>query len=255
MDIEIEEDWIHIFPRTYYAIEFFNNPQISESHFTMRLSSYGEVSGCADMTDSTVEAKRVNDTIKLKVTDSEIELDDEKPRYSNYDCEIKRNRSFFDVQLNRDQLIKKKVKKIALTSEKYGEFMTAEVNINKHKIEISPDKKTMITFWFFPKNTVVLHTPNAKLDRNTQNDIRAFGIARGLVPIENIIDKFELPHNANHYVLFTDPVRHIVGQITSPGENITVGHITTKRTVHTADGPREDPYDLEVYATLPAQQK
>ena len=252
MEIRVKDHSISLFPRNFYTIEFFNTPYISESHFTMRLASYGEVSGCAGMSDGAVEARRVNDSIKLKVTDSEIELDD-VPRYSNYDCKIKRNKSFFDISLDRDYMIRQNIKKIALTSEKYGEFLTADVTIDRHKITMSPHKAHMVTFWFFPSDSIALHAPGAQQDRDIRDIIRSYGVAHGLVPMEKILDGFELPH-AGDYVLFTDPGRRMTERLEGAGSPVNTGHITPVRTVYTATGPREEFYSLAIYAARPPQQ-
>ena len=246
-----------LLPRNLYFIEIFNEPNVSETHFTLRFSSYGEVSGCSSMGNSHVKKKRVNNTIRLKVTDSQIELDD-RPRYGNHDCKINRNKSFFDVELDRDELIKKKIKYIELNNTKYGYFGKIKVKINKYKIKISgksSKSKGETIFWFFPKNSVVLHAPSAKLRHNVQELIRKFGVARGLEPIEGSLENFKLSYSANNYVLFTDPANYITRQLESVGENKVIGKITPTRTIYDANGAKEQPYNLDVYATLPGQNK
>ncbi len=262
MNIEIDEkdaETISIFPRTFYVVSFFNNPNISESDFTMRLSAFGEVTGCAHMSGDSLEIKRVNDTIRLKVTDPEIELDNEKPRYSNYDCEIKNNKAYIDVPLSRDELIKNKIKKFQLKSEKYGNFIESQVNISKEKIEFtanaSKTSSSMITFWFFPKNSLVLSAPKAKIGQDIQDLIREFGISRGLIPMDKALKGYEMPHNMKNSMFFTNPSGHIIKQINNMGENIEIGTITPTRTVYTSEGSIQEPYSLSITASFPKQSR
>ncbi len=252
----IMEDSTSLFPRSFYTIEIFNNPQISESDFTLRLASYGEVSGCASMSESYIETKEMLGTIKLTVSDPEIMLDDMEPRYSLHDCEIKNNRSIIDVELNRDELIKKKIKHIKLKSASYGDFLTSDIEVSKEKFVLSvksPISTFMKTFWFFPKNAIILHVPNAKLGQDVQALIKEFGEAQGLIHMEDKFKGFELPYNANSYAFFTDPSGEIIDKLSSIGENITIGNIAPTRTVYDANGAKEEPYDLAIYATLPGK--
>ncbi len=250
---EEEKEILKLFPRNFYTIDFFNNPSSSESDFTMRLGAYGEITGCAHMTKSDVEMSQVHDYIKLKVTDAEIELNDEKPRYTNYDCESSVNKSYIDIKLNRDDLIKNKIKKIKLSSEEYGEFLTSEITVTKEKIELTPNSSFMVTFWFFPKNSVILHTPHAKLDSDVQGLIRDFGVSQGLIPMEDALEKFKLPYNVHNSVFFTNPSGHIIRNLHAISENVEIGTITTTRTIYDKNGAKEEPYSLKVQATLPGQ--
>ncbi len=258
--VEIIENSFSLFPRHFYVIKMFNNPQISETAFTLRLASYGEVSGCNSMYESYLETKEVNGTLKLDISDSEISLDDE-PRYSNYDCELKLNGSFTDVHLDRDELIKNKIKHIALKSSSYGKFGTFDIEVTKQKIVLSisnkgtnAGKSFMETLWFFPKNAVILHAPKAKLGQDVQALIKEFGKSKGLKLMEDEYKGFELPYSANSHALFIDTKGKITDNLFAIGENINVGTITTTRTIYDANGAKEEPYELEIYATLPGKK-
>ncbi len=254
--VEVKDDSRSLFPRYSYGVEFFNNPNISESDFTMRLSSFGSVSGCAHMTDASVKQEQLNDKIKLKVKDSKVKLNDD-PRYANHDCDIKHLESYFDVKLNRDKLIKNGIKKIALENEKYGEYTTSEIDVNEDRIEFKVPTSDLgfhlITFYFFPKNSVILHAPHAKLGLDVKDVIREYGEARGLKPIEDRFEKFMMPHAANNYVFFIDPKSVYVRQLDEVGQNVSIGDAVVSRTVYTANGPVEENVSLELMATLPGQ--
>ncbi len=254
--VNMIEDSFSLFPRHFYTLELFNNPKISETKFTLRFASYGTVSGCNSMYESFLETKEVFGTIKLTVYDSEISLNDD-PRYSNYDCEVKHNRSFFDVELDRDDLIKNGTKHIKLKSKSYGNFATFDVNVNKQKVTLSiknKDSTFMQTLWFFPENTVILHAPEAKLGQDVQALIKEFGTSLGLIQMEDNYKGFELPYNANSYSFFIDPKKKITSKLIKIGENIEVGSIEPTRTIYDASGAKQEAYNIKIYATLPGKE-
>lgn len=255
--VEITDNPVSLIPRYGYEVRFYNNPNISESDFTLVLSSPTSVSGCTHMSEAKLKEERVNSRIKLNITDSEIALDDDL-RYATNDCDIKHNRSFFEVKLNRDDLIENGVKKIALESKRYGEFTTSDIDVNEQRIEFrakSGNYESLITFWFFPKNSVILHTAQSKLGLDVKDQIREFGLERGLIPLDEEMKGFELPHNAMNYVFFKDPKSVYVRQLSEVGEHVDAGMITATRTVYTSSGPTDEPYRLNLMATLPGQPK
>lgn len=255
MKVRIKENSTSLFRRDSYTIEFFNNPSVSTKKFTMRLVSYGEVSGCAHLSSAKVDTKTINGTVKINAKDSEIRVNKKAPRYTPYDCEVKHLKSFLDVELDRNELIDNKIKHISLESKKYGEFNTMDVDINRQRIELSNqagDSTFLTTFWFFPRNSVILHTPSAKIGLNTQDLIREFGEKHGMISMEDRYKGFELPYHASHYVFFSDANRAFFGdKVTEVGQNVKVGEVTAQRTVYTAQGPVEEDYTLDVYASLP----
>jgi len=255
-EVEIEYDSDSLLPRSFYTIEMFNNPSVSESKFTMRLASYGEVSGCADMSKSTVTKKETFEKVGLEVRDSEIRVRRRQTRYTNYDCDTKQLKSFVDVELDRDELIENKIKKISLTSKKYGDFSEAEIKVTKEKIEhkvTANGTVHMTTFWFFPQDAVALVAPNAKQGQDIKESIRAFGEKNGLISIEESFKGYELPHNANNYVMFNDPQGAFANKVESPGKFAPAGSITLARTVYGPNGAEEEPYTTPIMVTRPGQ--
>ncbi len=242
--------------RDMYKVNFFNAPHISESKFTIRFSFPSAISGCARTTANTVEIDRINDKIRLTIKDSELYLNNTAPRYSHTDCKISQNNVFFDVQLDRSELIKHKVKSIRVKSKKYGEFSVLDVKISKEKIlyKTSSDGDTS-TFWFFPKNTIMLHVSKGKSSDNFVELINALATSNGLIPLESKLTKYHTPHGASDYKLFIDPTGHISSQLKSFDDSVSIGIITPTKTMYNANGEYEQPYELNVNATLPRQNK
>ncbi len=259
MEVNILQKSFSLFPRHYYTVEIMNNPQESESKFTMRLASYGEVSGCATMTPPYVQKEQTNDTIKLNVLDPQLRVNTYAPRYSPYDCDININRSFMDIEFDRDDLINRGIKHIALRSELYGEFFTSDLEINEQKIDLKTKTAVgehLVTFWFFPQNTVILHTPTSKRGVDVTGLLREYGVSNGLVPIEETFEKFFWPDNNQYnYAFFTDPSGELAEQTQISGEiMIPFGTITPARTVYDATGAKQEPYDVTVYVSVPGYE-
>lgn len=251
-DYEQEEGTsANLFSHNAYEISFFNTPHLSDNTFTMRVSATGKVSGCAHMTGSYVEVKTVGDTLKIAVVESEALLNDKEPLYAHYACQIQGNESSFDVLLDRDKLIANKVEHIQLRSRAYGDFQTVDIKINKNNIKFTatlPREEKHIVFWFHPKSTVTLQAPNAKSRDDVRDAIRAFGMAQGLTPIEDIVKDYHFPHDAHNYVVFSDTDGRLVKDLDTLDARIPVGQITVTETRYGANGPVEEQHHLKIIA-------
>lgn len=252
----IPKSALAIFQRDHYQVEVLDEPYDSLSKFTLRLSSFGTVSGCASMTKPQVDTKNTMESVSIEVTDSEIRLDNKNPRYSNYDCEIKENRSSFDVVLDRDELIENEIKYIKLSSEKYGEFTTSEIEVSEEKLIMkipTTDGEFQITHWFLPENTVILNTPYAKAGTNTIELLKAFAQARGLEAVDEYFKGYLAPHSIKHQALFIDKWNRTIPTLENPDKSQVYGQITATRTVYGINGPVDEPEELDVYISLPKQ--
>ncbi|PCJ02732.1 MAG: hypothetical protein COB14_01870 [Alphaproteobacteria bacterium] len=251
-DYEQEEGTItNLLSRSYYKVRFFNTPHLSDNTFTMRLYALGKVSGCAHTTGSYVEIDRATDTLKVEVVESEVLLDDKEPLYSNHECEIKQNESFFDVLLDRDQLIEDEIEHISLKSREYGDYQTVDIKVKKDSIKLtvpSQRQEYNTTFWFLPKNTVVLETPNAKNRDDVRDAIRKFGMENGLTPVEKVVKDYQFQHDLHNYVVFSDTEGRFTKGLDSLDARIPVGKVTLSKTRYGANGPVEELYDLKVIA-------
>ena len=253
---EVPEEAISIFSRDHYQVEFLDAPDDSISKFTMRLSSFGQLSGCASMTKPIVETKSTAQAIAVEVVDSEIKLDNKKPRYTNYDCKIKQNRSFFDVVLDRDELIENNIKEIKLTSVEYGDFTTSEIDVNEERFILKVKTyygDLFIKYFFFPKNTVILSTPFAKSGQSSVELLKEYARLQGLKAADDHFEDYILPHHKEHEIAFVDRWNRIMPLIDNPDETQVIGQVTAYRRVYGVNGPVDEPYDLDVYASVPKQ--
>lgn len=252
----VPEKYPSFFQRDAYTVEFRDEPLNSISKFTMRIASFGQASGCASMTKSKVTTKDALEAVSIEVKDSEIKLDNKKPRYSNHDCEIKQQRSFFDVVLDRDDMINKGIKQIKLTSEKYGEFNSSDVEVSEEKFVLkikTGDGNLHLTHWFFPENTVILSTPYAKSDADTRELIEKFAKRQGLLPAAKHFEGYIPPHHVKNHAIFIDRWNRVMQHLDNPEEQNVIGSITPTRTVYGVNGPVEEEYNLDVYAKMPKQ--
>lgn len=255
--LEPEEPYTYpgLFNREAYMLRFIRNHE-TPNMVTVRFISFGDVEGCAKMTGDEVEIKKTPPVLKLEIKDSELLLKNDEARYGNYDCEKQVNRSYFDVLLNRDELIENKIETIALTSEKYGQFMDSDVDATKERLKLTAHSQwggTVFTYWFYPENTVILYTYQSKYGDDFKDRIREFGIAQGLVPLEDALEGFELPKNVKTAYYFTDPKGSVTELLQDSASPPVLGQITPTRTVHGPDGPVEEPYNIDIVARYPGQ--
>ena len=255
-DDEDFEPYYSLMDRSYYTVRFLRNPNEGSGKFTMRVTSPGTLSGCLTMSEPEVTVKRSIKKIKIELVDSEIELKDDETHYGNYMCDKETHTAYFEVTLDRDELIENKVESIMIDSEKYGQFTEDKINVTKERIVLRtlyPWGVEHITYWFYPENTVILHVPKAKAGEDVKPLIHAFAEQRGLVPMEDILDGFELPYWANAMMYFTDPSGAIIRQLSGPGGNEVVGTITTQHPIHTRNGEIMQTSTLDVMARKPGK--
>jgi len=176
-----------------------------------------------------------------------------EPRYSNYDCEIKRHSAYADVRLNRDKLIRDNVEKISIESDKYGPFTSVEMKITEDRVEIY-DGTAMIGMWFFPKNTVLIQARDAATGtKGLVEAIKTFGDEHGLIPMEEVLEDYYPPHNAHDYVLFVDNNNFVRNKLKTVEDKKMVGALTMEREVHGPNGLETESYDVHLTARIPGE--
>lgn len=266
-----EEFRISLFPEDTYGIAFFHEPHLSENKFTLRLFYYGTVSGCAHMEDLTKEedmekynfvdgitTKIVSGTFEVIISQPSLVDSDDHPRYTSYDCDIQHNDSYVDIKLDRDYLIKKKIKKMGFKNIKTGDFGDFDIDINQDRFILkTPSEEGQIWYklWFFPENSVVLLAPQAKLGMDVKDKIKDFAAQHGLVPMDDVLDGYTLPHSASNYVFFDDPKGVFTRKLSEENNSMNVGQITAMKTYYGPSGTKQEPYSLDVIAKLPLVRK
>lgn len=271
-EVRIKSDSTSLFPRNFYTLHFLDSPDKSISKFTLRFKAYGVVAGCAamqkgrppftekDLYKNVKDGAQVtflNKRLKIEIIDTNIKVNKRAPRYALHDCEKKHNESYVDIPLDRDELIRRGIKKLEVKSANYGDFGIHDVEINEDRFLIklkSSAGEYWETYWFFPENTISLVASGAKQGQNITELIREFGISHGLIPMDEVLDGYELPHTALHYVFFTDPKRRFIGQLDESGQSTPVGKIKPTRTIYGVNGPREENYTLDISIMNPMQE-
>lgn len=263
-----------ILPRNRYNLSFFDDPSVqSESGFIMRFMAEGVVAGCAQMKKGRIPfAQRdlyknvkdgaqvdfSSDRANVAIVDTRVDLNDREPRYSLSDCEIKNSVSFVDVPFDRDNLIERGIKKFEITSVIYGDFGQHEIDINKDRFIFkspTPDSgEIWSTYWFFPPNSVTLIASKTKQGLDLKDVIREFGISHGLVPMDEALEGYTLPHTAKNYVIFADPRERFSSQLET-SDSVPVGVVRSSRTIYGVNGPTEQEVVLDVSAIRPFAQK
>lgn len=72
--------------------------------------------------------------------------------------------------------------------------------------------------------------------------------------MEDALKDYELPYDAYNYVMFVDEKGAVRNQLKNPRDHLPIGHIKPTRTVHGPNGLYEEPYEIEVFASLPGHE-
>ncbi len=255
----------------YFGISFFQNPYISESDFTLRLSLMGTVSGCAHLqrgfapvgsnvgnTNGTT-SKYVSNRLEIMMDVPAMANSDGGPRYSTHDCETSHLESYVDIPLNRDKLRNKNISQFV--------FRIPSVDLGAYDFDLNEDRiifkskyaedvpEVWITLWFFPQNTIKLYVPSASSNINVIKEIRDFGLAHGLIPMDEELKGYTLPHQANDYVYFVDPKRIFIRNLSPSDNNKQIGEIGVIKTYHGPNGPHERMKSLPIHGNLVQEYK
>ncbi len=254
---EEEEDDVslNLVSRGLFAAAIQRVSDGKEGDFNMHYMNMGVVSGCVGVTEPQINLVFSQRKLEISIEeDTEFELRNLERHYGSYSCNIETHTLSFDIRLNRDDLIERNVQTIGLKSKKYGKYTDFKVDINKERIIFEakyPAAGGYETFWFYPANTVILHTPSAKSAQDVGALIDAFAERNGLVPMKDTLKEFERPVWVKNVKYYTDPSGRILNQIASAERDQQVGTIQPTKTMYGADGPAEQPYDLAVYARKP----
>lgn len=254
---ETEEDefTLNLVPRGMFAGIAQRVSDGKDGDFNMHFTNIGVVSGCVGVTEPEINLVFTQKKLDISIEeDAEFELRNQDRHYGAYSCDIETHTLSFDIRLNRDDLMERNIKAIGIISKKYGRYSNVEVDISKERIIFqakSPGGSSYETFWFYPANTVILHTPSAKSGQDNGPLIDAFAEKNGLIPLSDTLKKFERPSWIKNVKYYTDPGGKILNQVASAERDLQVGTIYPTKTMYGADGPAEQPYDLAVYARKP----
>lgn len=214
----------------------------------------------ARATSTRSQVKYIGPRMEVMLDVPMVANNDGKPRYSEHDCEISHLESYVDLRFDRDQLIKKNIKEFV--------FKIPEADLGKYEVDISKERlifkskiseeisEEWLTLWFFPRGTIKLYTPDAKQGMDVISKIRNFGKENGLIPLEEVLDGYTLPHQANDYTYFVDPEKTYLKQLSPKNNNKHIGDIIIQKTFYGgSNGSKEIEIPLPVYATVVIERK
>ena len=252
---EEKKPGLNLVNRGVYTVQVLRVPGGKPGDFTIRATNPDTVSGCVTLTNPEVKVKFLMNKVDVSLeSDQTFELKDDEPRYGAYSCDIETHSSYFEVTLNRDELIEHNSKSIGLKSKEFGMYSSDKIDVSQEKIELLtqyPWGSELITFWFYPANTVILHAPAAKSGQDVGALIDEFAQSKGLVPLSKTLKGHELPYWAVNMKYYTDPNGGILNQLSTPGENLKIGEVTAHRTVYGSEGAGDQAYPLDILARTP----
>ncbi|MCB1563890.1 MAG: hypothetical protein KDJ75_09975 [Alphaproteobacteria bacterium] len=257
-----DEDGVNLLPNYHYLIALMHPEKSGSKDFTMRVLSPGAITGCLKMTPPKVVIENIAPPhMFLKLEESSIGIDKEtKP------CKTDNQYAYADLALNGDDLAQKGIKKIVMKSKTVGRFSDIDLDIKDSSITVTatmPDLRRLglpfsgstdtFTYWFYPENTVILHTPAVNEDESgvLKEKITRMARAHGLIPMAEALKDFERPRHTLNQFYFIDPTGTLTGTLGPDGEQALIGNIEVPEIFHGPQGPYERPASRAVFARLP----
>jgi hypothetical protein len=218
--------------------------------FVLRVSTPFGVSGCSKVTDPEIEMRESPPALNFTIQESTATAKKGK-RYAHYECDTKMNFGYTDIPLNRDHLMKKGINKIIMRSKIGPHYENLDMTVTDTHVEFTGPRGSA-KLWFYPEGTVMLTAPAVTGKQDVSEDIVKQGRARGLVPLDEVMDDFE-PHEKirNSTVYFLDPMGLLSREIKVAGKPVFFGNTTVDKTFRGPQGEYKKPLELQLYAKIP----
>jgi hypothetical protein len=247
-----------LLPTFEYTINFIRVPG-SSGQVVMRMMMPLALSGCVKMKHPVITIRETPPLISLRATSLELEID-KSVRYAHFQCDVRSQYAYFDLPLDRDNLLEKNIRKINVRSDA-GHFRNIDLDVNENRLiamisgnqtkaGMIPGAGGMTTFWFFPENTIVL-SAGEKLDTAARTELKSRARGAGLVPVEEQIVDFKPDPVKTNIAYFIDPTGRWKDQISDAGKPVAFGTIAASETFFGPNGQYQQPRNIQVFARVP----
>jgi hypothetical protein len=238
-----------LLPTGEQFVYFVRTPDEKSNEAILRLVTPVSVSGCMNMIPPTVAMRQGAGMLAFKIQSGDVALD-KSVRYAHYQCHQGSNVAFADIKLNRDELMRKKIKALTFQSEGGG--------MDTYNIEWSGDKLTLLpktafafkpfegsgradplSHYFYPDNAIVLYAPAAAKDADLEGPIENLAMSKGLT-------RASVP-GADYFI---DQQKILSGSLAF-GSSAYVGTINAREKFQGPNGPYDQEKPLDIYARRP----
>lgn len=243
----------------HHSVFFARKPGLEEGEVVLRIFQPLAISGCASVTLPEAQIRKDGRNMWILVGKPDIKID-QSSHYAHHTCNNITNTAVIDVTLNLKELNENNVQNLALNSS----FGTDHYDIetSEHRISLRPRSTKFfepyghastddpLTYWFYPKNTIVLSVPQAGDDQDLTHSITTLALQNGLVSLEEHIKDFEQPLNRKNTLYFIDE-KGASAQKFSGNKHLIFGAITSTETFSGPEGPYQVAKKLDVLAKRP----
>ncbi|WP_435641312.1 hypothetical protein [Micavibrio aeruginosavorus] len=196
-DDVVDENVKTITPRTV-GISLLR-PDDGSGEAILRLMAPSAISGCPVIGPLKTEMN-VN-SIYLDITVDGYTIDQNNLETHRGACATARQYAYADIPLDRALLHGNNVAEIRFTVNNEMDYYT--VNLNEERLELLPRRQMRVkpatgadsatgglTFWYYPKGTVILSVPAAPAGSDTTNPLDQFASQHGLKRLDSVMHGF-----------------------------------------------------------------
>lgn len=251
-------------PNFIYNARFIRKPNADPDDLNLRISSPSSAFGCLTIENPRIKPTQIGSTLRLKLTDGYISVDNETIRYFHYECKSIPGQSEMHLTLSKEQLIKDGINKLVLVSEEIGPLNDMLLDFKDNSVTITSKmhdltqfgvpitgQTDIFTYWVYPENTMALFSSSLDLrDKEIRRNVKALARRKGLTPLDEVITGFK-PHHDNADKLYVvDIPGRFKDKVAKPGDVFSLGKIETKTPYFGADGA----YDKATLKTILAKK-
>lgn len=257
-----------VLPNYKYGITLLRDHTVPGSKSViLRIFSPGSVTGCIDLTPPRITIAERGPVMRLELEEASLNIDG-SARAPHYECGGITSQPHADLILDMAQLEADKTERITLGSKTIGQFATIELDGNDNRLILHIKTKdlttvglplnassTVLTHWFYPENTVILHVPGIDEEQSEEELHRAvtrFARRNRLIPLEHVLPAFTRPaHAPPGQFYFTDPTQIFYKRLIHSQDQLSAGQIELTESFFSSYGLEKRPVTKTVFAKRP----
>ncbi len=243
-----ETDIKNVLPDFNYKLDFVRAEGAAPGNATLRMMTPLALSGCVHLQQPVVTIRENAPIIALHITSSELVLD-KTVRYAHFQCDVRSQYAYFDLPLNREDLLEKGIHTITINTDS-GQFRKITLDVNDDRVIAMASAGGIATYWFYPENTVVL-TASENLSDDARSELNTRARSAGLIPMAEEMATYDAGSALANNAYFIDNTGHLKKQIAEAGKPVAFGTVSTTETYFGPNGQYKQPRNIQVFAKLP----
>lgn len=247
-----------VMPNNYYDLSVVRGDNYEDGDFNIRLTSPTSVSGCVKIEPPRIETIDAGPVLYMTLKEGAVRAQEERRFTQSGGCTMNSGPSFVDIPLNKNTIEENGIKRIDLKSNAAGKLFDIALSTSENKVRIDSQLKAPVTddriekhkiidHWFYPKNTLVIFTPDMEKSSEKQEQLKEFAMGLGMMPLGSIIPDYT-PAQMDVKQLFFVDVKDNLGEDLGPKNTITIGTIKDFETYQGPTGEYQKATNQTVFA-------